>query len=164
MKTLEILEQLQRRKSPEEKAALAAAPDAWRLQLRKEITAINNLLGVHLVRPVKFNKDVNARADFGGEYHVSVSGDPDSFTKHERLGLWKKAMAKKIIDMEKSGLRAYDVTHNRHYRFFESMSDTLGQLDRIPVEGGSVDDPKRPLRFAFYMIVRKGPQQQGEEL
>jgi len=158
MKTAEILEQLQRRKSPEEKAALLAAPDYWRLQLRKELTAINRSLGIALRRSIPFNKHTDTRADFGGEYHVLVSGNPDSFSKQERLSLWKKAMAKKIIDMEKSGLRVFDVTHNRHYRFLESMSDTLRQLDMIRVEGGMVDDPKRPLRFAFYMIVRNGEE------
>jgi hypothetical protein len=159
MKTAELLEQIQVRKTPAERAALKAAPDYWRKQLRKEMTEFNQEFGIYLRNSVKFSKIDDTRCDLGGDYEFLASADPTAFTQMQRFNMWKKAYAKKIKEWVDGGYRVFLFTMRSEplgkgiseAEILNNMSSNMNPLYR-----GS--DITKAALLVFYVIYIREPK------
>lgn len=103
MKVYELTEQLQKRKSPEELAAVKAAPDYWKTVARKEFNAIIKKFGA--TSREKYNRTQSDNSlRFDRDIAVLVSG-ANSLTLHRdtRAHALLLAIAKWLVAQKKQG-------------------------------------------------------------
>ena len=103
MKLTDIAEQLQRRKSPEELAAVKAAPDYWKKVARKEFNDLINKFGA-TSREKDARKIDDRTLSFDRDIAVLVSGE-NSLTLHrdKRARALLMAIAKWLVGQKKQG-------------------------------------------------------------
>lgn len=103
MRLTDITEQLQRRKSPEELAALKAAPGYWKVGVRKEFNDLINKFGATSRENDKRKVD-DATLNFDRNITVLVSG-PTSLALHrdKRARALLTAIAKWLVAQTEKG-------------------------------------------------------------
>jgi len=155
MKVTELLEYIQRRKSPEEREALKSAPDYWRKKLRQEFTKFNQEFGIMLLKSERFDPYDMKMAVLGGEYNFLVSGDSLTLPKEKRFELWKKAYAKKIHELVAKGYRVLlgmNMARNE-VKPEHTAADIVGLMDH-ELKSVKSSGPNHPLRVRYTIYVQ----------
>lgn len=165
MKTAELLEQLQKKRTPEEREKDKLKSDYWRLQLRKELSTFNKQFGMTLFKPEKFNPHDHNEARFGGNYNFLYS--PDSpVNQEQRARAWQKEMAKKFVALVKQGYKV--IIGGSHGEPVEA-DETVARVHEIVQDHSMMYVQKRPkdwekqdlpTEICFFFVIRKPDEDQ----
>lgn len=109
MKVEQLLEYIRRKKSPEEKAteaaASAAAPDAWRKQMREEFKKMYKIFDIVSPATKFYGGAASNGANFGG---IFVMKDLNSLLDIDtKFDLFISEMAKYLVALQKQGYGVY---------------------------------------------------------
>lgn len=170
MKVNELTEQLQRRKSPEELAAMKAAPGYWRGVLRKEFNALVRKYGGTVIKagPMGDNDDV---AHMGGDIFVMADGESHLLGRDHRARGLVHAVARLIERLAKEGYVVGVARWSRPYSMAKVTHDTpRHQIEMEVRDAARVEDSinylqattnlghKRPVVFNLRLVVAKRPR------
>ncbi len=166
MKVRELTEQLQRRKSPEELAAMKAEPDYWKKEVRKELNAIINKYGAtsketgNKVDPSRLNFDRDISVLITGANSLALHRDVRAAALVKAIAKWLHGYAQKdhnVLFYYYGGVtsRLFD-----HGAKFEDVLAAVNDAARIKdtadwLHKSGERGEKMPLRFNLRFQIRK---------
>ncbi len=167
MKLIDITEQLQRRKSPEELAAMKAAPDYWKVGARKEFNDIIKKYGA-ISRETGGGSSEARTPNFHRTITVLVSGD-NSLTLHrdKRAQMLLTAIAKWLKSKVDAGYYVTvghwgypTVQSSNHLKKTDSLEEIVRQIHEAVRIDQVIDwlhklrnSEKTPIKFDLRMSV-----------
>jgi len=134
VKTAELIEQKQVRRSPEERAKDKEAPDYWRKELRKEFNGIVNKFG-GTIKPETFSKYNTGVAHIGGDLIVRASGPSTLLSTDRRATGLLKALSRWAHGLVQSGHQVTALRDNGLRKEVFEPSDSAEAVHTKVVDG-----------------------------